>query len=92
VFCANSIVGIICRTDASRSSFIGPKADIRRWAACSYRAEAEDLTPITPPPVDRFRHKCEVPRCPLYRRYWVISGSDTGTVKPTRLTQCRLFP
>jgi hypothetical protein len=29
-------------------------------------------------------HKCEVPRCPLCRRYWGKSGSDSDIAKLTR--------
>jgi hypothetical protein len=34
-------------------------------------------------------HKCEMPRCPLYRRYRGQSGSDSDIVKLTRLTHSR---
>jgi hypothetical protein len=36
--------------------------------------------------LQQYRHKTDVSRRPLYRRYWRKSGSDSDIVKPTRLT------
>jgi hypothetical protein len=34
-----------------------------------------------------FWYECEVPECPLWRRYWGISGRDADIAKRPLLTQ-----
>lgn len=56
------------------------------------RRRAAVLPAYTFPTLFPLKRKCEVPRCPLWRRFRRKSGRNADLVESTRLTQGFIWP